>query len=77
MVMMVAPLVMMVAPLVMMVMATVSMHGRLLRRVRDGLHGGLGEGRPAHETGDGERRYGKAWKLHVFSFVRQNPSPDS
>jgi hypothetical protein len=52
-----------VAPMMMM-----TSHRPLLgRRVRDGLHGHLGDRRAPHERRDGERRDGNAWKLHVFS----------
>jgi len=45
------------------------------RGIRNRLHGDLSGRRPPDERCDGERRYGDAWKLHVFSLFRWIPSP--
>ena len=57
-----------VMPVVMMpmVVGVAHRHPRS-RRIGDGLHGHLGDRRSPDERGDGERRNGNAWKLHVFS----------
>ena len=66
-----------VAPVMAMATPMMVTH-RLGRSLRIGnrLHGHLGDRRAPHERRDGERRYGNAWKLHVFSLVVDN-SPDS
>ncbi len=43
---------------------------RFFRRVRDRLHGHLGDRRSPYERRDCERRNGNAWKLHVVSLLR-------
>ena len=63
---------MVVVPMVVMVSA----HRALMpRRIGDGLHGHLGDRRSPDERGDGERRNGNAWKLHVVSLVRWFVAP--
>jgi hypothetical protein len=60
--------VMMVFPVMMAVM--VACRHWLFWRIRDRLHGRLGERRSPNERGDGDRRHGNAWKLHGVSLVR-------
>ena len=68
MVMVVLRVMMMVFSVVVAVMMTLG-HG-LFRRVRDRLHGRLGERCSPNERSDGDRRHGNAWKLHGVSLLR-------
>lgn len=58
-------------PVMFPVMMTVMSHRHgLFGRIRDRLHGHLGDRRSPYERRNCERRNGNAWKLHVVSLVR-------